>query len=180
MPAHHRHRHTHITEHRAQAKKDLKIKDKKLLQADKSLALVASGSASGGLCPGGPGGAGGFGLCAAPEVLAVTDPTYVDSLFHLSFKGKQNSLKKRNHLTPKGQLVAAIRRITSQAAANAFGTAVLADLDGKQINQCERLFGACRIASLRSFHDEVEYEISNLDRGFVIATHSYSLLALSP
>ena len=113
--------------------------------------------------------------------LAMQRPALVDSLFQLSWKGKMGPSKRRNHLTPRGQLVAAIRRMTSQSAANAFGSAVLADLGGKQVNQSERIFGACLVASFATFHKCMENELVEnwkRNRQFGIATHAYSSWSL--
>ena len=118
-------------------------------------------------------------LCSANDAvdLAESKPAYVDHLFQVSFKGKQTAGKRRNHLTPRGQLVTAIRRIISQSAANSFGAAILTDMDGKSVNNCERVLGACSIASFMAFHQRMESELVDakhraLERGIV--THAYS------
>lgn len=120
-------------------------------------------------------------LCSPENAVAfaIKQPTFVDSMFQVTFKGKSHPNKKRNHLTQRGQLVTAIRRITSQAAANSFGTAILADVDGKVVNQCERILGACCVASFSAFHRCMESELSeqwSRVRRIGFATHAYSHL----
>ena len=120
-----------------------------------------------------------FSQCSSEDALtlALEKPAIVDGLFQLSWKGKQNPAKVRNHLTPRGQIVTAIRRMCSQAAANAFGAAVLADLGGKQVNQSERMFGAARIRSFQSFHANIEAEIASAwgaNKKYAISCHAFS------
>jgi hypothetical protein len=77
----------------------------------------------------------------------------------LEFKGDtSNPDKKRNHLTRRGQMVAAIRRNLTNTSAKDLGIACLADMGTNAVTRAEHLLGASRVASFRQFHLDMEQE----------------------
>jgi hypothetical protein len=102
------------------------------------------------------------------------DIPVTNDMFMLRFKGKDNGNKIRLHLTPRGQLVAAIRRNLTNAAAKDFGTSALCDMSASSMIRSEIILGACRIASFSKFHEQLEADIKESSVPFAVATHAYS------
>jgi hypothetical protein len=120
--------------------------------------------------------------CRRQELaLAVADPTQIkNDMFVLEWKGKEKETRIRHHLTPRGQIVVAIRRLIANAAAKDFGSALLTDLAGSALNRAEQIFGATRIASFQNFHQVMEAQMETPStHKFAMAVHSYSYLNAS-
>ncbi len=94
------------------------------------------------------------------------------NMLEIQIKGSQRKgvEKKRQHLTSRGQIVAAVRKCLANIAASDFGKILMTDLSKDSFLRAEIVLGATRVASFRSFHD-------THDSSCCIATHSYSKLS---
>lgn len=101
--------------------------------------------------------AGRFEISDHHLALAVRgDIMITPSMFELTIKGKNRDNRQRQHLTPRGQIVSAVRKVLSNISAADFGKVLLTDLSKDSFLKAEILLGACRVASFRRFHEQVE------------------------
>ena len=106
--------------------------------------------------------AGGFEISDHHLALAVRgDIMITPSMFELTIKGKNKDNRQRQHLTPRGQIVSAVRKVLSNISAADFGKVLLTDLSKDSFLKAEILLGACRVASFRRFHEQVEHTVTN-------------------
>ena len=95
--------------------------------------------------------------------------------FEIETKGKDRYTRKRQHLTPRGQIVAAVRKCLSNIAATDMGKLLLTDISKDSFLKAEIILGATRVCSFRKFHEMFEQKLTastSTTPGLVV--HSFS------
>lgn len=88
---------------------------------------------------------------------AVSDAADSASYWLLERKGKyQKKEHGHAHMTPRTNLVLAVRRNIGNVSATTMGATLLDDVDGKTVRRAEEKCGSALIASFRDFHDRLE------------------------
>lgn len=97
-----------------------------------------------------------------------------NSMFEIALKGrKHGATRQRYHMTPRGQVVSAVRKTLGNIAAADFGKLLMSDISKDAFLRAEVVLGSCRIASMRQFHHSNE---ARQKIGFPsIAVHSFSM-----
>ena len=99
-------------------------------------------------------------------------------MFEIETKGKDRASRKRQHMTPRGQIVAAVRKCLSNIAAADMGKLLLTDISKDSFLKAELILGATRVMSFRRFHDQWErrlaLSVSPVTPGVIV--HSFSVL----
>lgn len=97
------------------------------------------------------------------------------AMFEIETKGKDRYTRKRQHLTPRGQIVAAVRKCLSNIAATDMGKLLLTDISKDSFLKAEIILGATRVCSFRKFHEMFEQKLTastSTTPGLVV--HSFS------
>ena len=115
--------------------------------------------------------------------LAISGKVAVTAgMFTISMKGKDHEDKVRHHLTPRGMIVAAVRKCLCNVACADYGKVLMIDISKDSIVKSEIILGATRVAAFQRFHEYMEHKIAAAPATAVsrctspptIAVHSFS------
>ena len=108
--------------------------------------------------------------------LAVRGETNITpDMFQISVKGKDRETRKRQHMTPRGQIVAAVRKSLCNIACADYGKILMTDLSKDSFTKSEVILGATRIASFQRFHETMDQKMLHSSSTLpAISVHSFS------
>ena len=157
--------------HHDQANQQLRQNARDLVKSQTATSSRTTRSGSGALAPTVP-----CDLSVDQLVLAVRGETNITpEMFTISVKGKDRETRKRQHMTPRGQIVAAVRKSLCNIACADYGKILMTDLSKDSFAKSEVILGATRIASFQRFHETMEQKILHSSSTLpAICVHSFS------